>query len=100
MPSSELRMLNRLGAVAVAIALVGAVAAARAQPDAVGVRGGVGNHEGTPITDGTVTLQSSDRSSVVTASLDRSGRFHMVPSVAGRQRLTISHRATRRGWST
>jgi hypothetical protein len=82
-------MINRLAAVTVAMALAGAVAAARAQPDAVGVRGSVGNHEGTPVAEGTVSLQSSDRSSIVTASLDRSGRFHVVPSVAGRHRLTI-----------
>src|SRR5688572_28566578 len=80
-------MINRLAAVTVAMALAGAVAAARAQPDAVGVRGSVGNHEGTPVAEGTVSLQSSDRSSIVTASLDRSGRFHVVPSVAGRHRL-------------
>ena len=82
-------MMNRLGAVTVAMALVGAVAAARAQPDAVGVRGSVGNHEGTPVAEGTVTLQSSDRSSIVTASLDQSGRFQIVPTAAGRHRLTI-----------
>ena len=83
-------MMNRLGAVTLAIALVCAVAAARAQPDAVGVRGSVGNHEGTPVAEGTVTLQSSsDRSSIVTASIDQSGRFQIVPTAAGRHRLTI-----------
>ena len=72
-----------------AMALVGAVAGARSQPDAVGVRGSVSNHEGTPVAEGTVTLQSSDRSSIVTASLDQSGRFQIVPTGAGRHRLTI-----------
>ena len=71
------------------MALVGAVGSARAQPDAVGVRGGVTNHEGTPLTEGTVTLTSLDRSSILTASLDQSGRFQIVPTVAGRHRLTI-----------
>src|SRR5688500_12961346 len=82
-------MLTRLDALAAAIVLV-AAAAAHSQPDALGVRGGVGNHEGTLISQGTVTLQSSDPSSVVTASIDQSGRFQLVPTTSGRHRLTIT----------
>jgi len=84
-------MLNRLRALAAAMVLIGAGTSARSQPDpdALGVRGSVGNHEGTPIAEGTVMLRSSDRSSVVTTSLDQSGRFQIVPTTAGRHRLTI-----------
>ena len=84
-------MLNRLGALAVAMVLVGAGTAARSQPDADarGVRGSVGNHEATPIAEGTVTLRSSDGSSLLTTSLDQSGRFQIVPTTTGRHRLTI-----------
>ncbi len=73
-------------------AVIGSGVAARSQPDAdvIGVRGGVANHEGTPLTEGTVALRSSNRSSVVTTSLDQSGRFQVVPTVAGRHRLTIA----------
>lgn len=72
-------------------ALMASGTAARSQPDAdpIGVRGGVANHEGTPLTEGAVTLQSWNRS-VVTTSLDQSGRFQVVPTVAGRHRLTIA----------
>src|SRR5688572_27686089 len=84
-------MLNRLCAVAAAMIVIGAGTGARSQPEAetLGVRGSVGNHEGTPIAEGTVMLRSSDRSSVVTTSLDQSGRFQLVPTTAGRHRLTI-----------
>jgi len=84
-------MLKGLGAVAAAVVLAGSGTVARSQPDAavIGIRGSTANHEGTPLPAGTVTLRSPDHRSVVTASLDPSGRFQIVPTAAGRQRLTI-----------
>ncbi len=73
------------------VTLAGTGAVARSQPDAeaTGVRGGVVNHEATPLTEGAVTLQASVGSAVVSGQLDQSGRFRLVPTVAGRHRLRI-----------
>ena len=55
-----------------------------------GVRGVVLTHEDAPVTAGTVTLQSPDWSSAISAAIDRDGRFRAVLSTAGLHRLTIS----------
>lgn len=84
--------MNLSGTPIAALVLALSGTTAWAQPDAtpIGVTGRIVAHDGTVPTGGSVTMQSIDRSSVVTASLDASGRFLLVPSLSGRHRLTIT----------
>lgn len=75
--------------IAVIIVLLLAAAKPGAQSD-VGIAGSVLTPEGAPVTTGSVALMDRPNSALVSAAIDRDGRFHLVPEAAGRQPLFIS----------
>ena len=68
------------------------IAPARAAQPALSERGVTGEiraSDGSTVTGGSVTLMMSPTSRI-TAAIDRSGRFRILPDAPGRQRLFIS----------